>query len=59
MSTDKIEYYCSFCGRHYEFVEFLLVGPETTKGIAYICNICVYLCVEVLDQKKKEKDNGK
>jgi hypothetical protein len=37
---------CSFCGKTEAQVRGLVAGP----GI-YICNGCVYLCVEVLKQR--------
>ncbi|MCI5052436.1 MAG: ATP-dependent Clp protease ATP-binding subunit ClpX [Simkaniaceae bacterium] len=37
---------CSFCGRGEDAVEKLISGPS-----AYICDKCVYLCVDILDKK--------
>lgn len=49
------EYYCCYCGRNSEFVRYLISSPATTKGQSYICNICVYDCVEFIELKEKEK----
>ena len=39
---------CSFCGKHEQNVEFIIVGG---KGKAFICNECVELCVDILKGK--------
>ncbi len=36
---------CSFCGKHQEQVERIIAGPG-----AYICNECVHLCMDILDE---------
>jgi hypothetical protein len=38
---------CSFCGKSNEQVEKLIAGP----GAVYICNECVALCGDMLDEK--------
>lgn len=40
---------CSFCGRSQEEVDKLIAG----SGV-YICNHCVGLCAEILDEKVEE-----
>lgn len=37
---------CSFCGKHQDQVQRLIAGPG-----AYICNECVQLCLNILDDK--------
>jgi len=39
---------CSFCGRPQEQVNRLIAGP----GSVYICDQCVELCKEILDEEK-------
>ena len=36
---------CSFCGKHQDQVERIIAGPG-----AYICNECVRLCMDILDE---------
>ena len=35
---------CSFCGKHQDQVTKIIAGPG-----AYICNECVQLCMDILD----------
>jgi ATP-dependent Clp protease ATP-binding subunit ClpX len=44
--------YCSFCGRDYEEVERLISGPDNV----YICDECVWLCVEILEEERQEAE---
>ena len=37
---------CSFCGKHQEQVDRIIAGPG-----AYICNECVHLCMNILDEE--------
>ncbi len=39
---------CSFCHRSYEEVDRLISGPDQV----YICDDCVRLCVEILEEEK-------
>jgi ATP-dependent Clp protease ATP-binding subunit ClpX len=39
-------YRCSFCGKSQEQVECLIAGP----GSVYICNECVALCQEIIEE---------
>ncbi len=41
---------CSFCGKHQEQVERIIAGPG-----AYICNECVNLCVNILNDEEENK----
>jgi hypothetical protein len=43
-SRRKSDRRCSFCGRGERDVERLIVGP-----FVYICDLCVGLCVEMLE----------
>jgi predicted DNA-binding transcriptional regulator AlpA/ATP-dependent Clp protease ATP-binding subunit ClpA len=40
---------CSFCGKHDSQVEKLIAGPNV-----YICNTCVDLCNQILDNEKRK-----
>ncbi len=42
---------CSFCRRSYEEVDRLISGPDQV----YICNECVALCVEILDEERQKE----
>jgi len=42
---------CSFCGKHQDQVQRLIAGPG-----AYICNECVQLCLNILDDKFDQPD---
>ena len=42
---------CSFCGKHQEQVERIIAGPG-----AYICNECVRLCMDILNEDRVEDD---
>ena len=47
---------CSFCGKSQDQVKKLIAGPEV-----YICDECVELCNEILDEEffeSKDKENG-
>ncbi len=56
MSTDMIDdnLFCSFCGKHQSEVKKLVAGP----GV-YICDECVGLCAEILDEDFDELDLDK
>jgi ATP-dependent Clp protease ATP-binding subunit ClpX len=43
---------CSFCHRNTEEVDRLISGPEDV----YICDECVALCVEILEEEKHQED---
>ena len=42
---------CSFCHRNQEEVDRLISGPD---GV-FICDECVSLCVEILDEEKQQE----
>lgn len=48
-NIDQKEVRCSFCGKTSDQVERIIAGSD-----AYICNECVDLCGEILDQEKQE-----
>src|SRR5690349_15944516 len=41
------QYHCSFCGKGQEHVRRLIAGP----GAVYICDECVDLCREIIDEE--------
>ena len=41
---------CSFCGKTADQVERLIAGPNV-----YICNECVDLCKDMIDEESKTK----
>ena len=43
-SDEKRSIRCSFCGKHQDQVAKIIAGPG-----AYICNECVHLCMDILD----------
>ena len=45
---------CSFCGKHQEQVERIIAGPG-----AYICNECVKLCMNILDEEHLEASEAR
>mgnify|MGYP000305017021 CR=1 FL=1 len=45
---------CSFCHRGYDEVERLIAGPD---GV-YICDECVGLCVEILEEERRKEQKG-
>ena len=49
--TSKVQYHCSFCGKNQDQVRRLIAGP----GAVYICDECVDLCREIIDE---ESSNG-
>ena len=52
MSTSKDDLSCSFCGKNQKEVKKLIAGPQT-----YICNECVDLCTEIIEDEKGEQVN--
>jgi ClpX C4-type zinc finger len=44
MSTDRSLARCSFCGKRSSEVKHMVAGP----GAAYICDVCLELCLEIL-----------
>ncbi|MDD7758391.1 MAG: ATP-dependent Clp protease ATP-binding subunit ClpX [Aerococcus suis] len=45
-NDDSTTIHCSFCGKSQEQVDKLIAGPEV-----YICNECVALCQEIIDEE--------
>ena len=45
---------CSFCGKSLGEVENLIAGPT-----AYICNECVEICVDVVEEEKEKQAEKK
>lgn len=48
-NDDQRNLRCSFCGKRQDQVERLIVGPN-----AYICDECIGLCVEILNEGKDD-----
>jgi len=46
--TPRVQYRCSFCGKEQKQVQRLVAGP----GGVYICNECVNLCREIMDEEQ-------
>ncbi|MCL4459175.1 MAG: ATP-dependent Clp protease ATP-binding subunit ClpX [Chloroflexi bacterium] len=44
----RIQYHCSFCGKGQDQVRRLIAGP----GAVYICDECVDLCREIIDEEQ-------
>jgi ATP-dependent Clp protease ATP-binding subunit ClpX len=47
--TTRMQYHCSFCGKNQDQVRRLIAGP----GSVYICDECVELCREIIDEEQK------
>lgn len=47
MSTDRSLARCSFCGKRPPEVKHMVAGP----GAAYICDVCLELCQEILQDE--------
>jgi ATP-dependent Clp protease ATP-binding subunit ClpX len=43
------QFFCSFCGKNQKEVKKLIAGPSV-----YICNECVRLCDEIIEDEEKE-----
>ena len=46
-SSNKVSYNCSFCGKNQDQVRRLIAGP----GAVYICDECVELCREIIQEE--------
>jgi ATP-dependent Clp protease ATP-binding subunit ClpX len=44
------QFFCSFCGKNQKEVQKLIAGPSV-----YICNECIRLCGEIIEDEEKEK----
>ncbi|MGA1846168.1 ATP-dependent Clp protease ATP-binding subunit ClpX [Deferribacter abyssi] len=51
---NKENLYCSFCGKHQDEVKKLIAGPNV-----YICDECVELCSEILQEDISKEDKDK
>ncbi|HZP25649.1 MAG TPA: ATP-dependent Clp protease ATP-binding subunit ClpX [Dehalococcoidia bacterium] len=51
----KVQYYCSFCGKNQDQVRRLISGP----GAVYICDECVELCREIIQEDNTGPDKAK
>ncbi len=49
------QYHCSFCGKGQEQVRRLIAGP----GAVYICDECVELCREIIDEEHSPTPKAK
>ncbi len=49
------QYHCSFCGKGQENVRRLIAGP----GAVYICDECVELCREIIDEEQQPAQKTK
>jgi ATP-dependent Clp protease ATP-binding subunit ClpX len=49
------QYHCSFCGKGQEHVRRLIAGP----GAVYICDECVELCREIIDEDQTPQSPGR
>jgi ATP-dependent Clp protease ATP-binding subunit ClpX len=45
--SGRVQYHCSFCGKNQDQVKRLIAGP----GAVYICDECVDLCREIIDEE--------
>ncbi len=45
------QFFCSFCGKNQKEVKKLIAGPSV-----YICNECIHLCGEIIEDEEKEKE---
>ena len=52
MANDKKDVRCSFCGRMQDEVKRLIAGPN-----AYICNECVNICAELIEEETESAEN--
>ena len=43
------QFFCSFCGKNQKEVKKLIAGPSV-----YICNECIKLCSEIIEDEEKE-----
>ena len=50
-SSENNNLTCSFCGKNQEDVKKLIAGPSV-----YICDECVDLCIDIIDEEVKSDD---
>ena len=51
---DKRQLKCSFCGKTQDQVRRLIAGPNV-----YICDECVGICSEILDEEFEDSNVGR
>lgn len=51
----RVQYHCSFCGKNQDQVRRLIAGP----GAVYICDECVELCREIIDEEASTSPRAK
>ena len=51
MANEKKDVRCSFCGRTQDEVKRLIAGPN-----AYICNECVAICSDLIEEEQEEQE---
>ncbi len=49
-----VQYHCSFCGKNQDAVKRLIAGP----GAVYICDECVELCQEIINEEAQGARTG-
>src|SRR5207249_5287873 len=54
-SGTRISYTCSFCSKNQDQVRRLIAGP----GAVYICDECVELCREIIDEEELNVSSSK
>lgn len=54
MAGRSDEFRCSFCGKPQEQVRKLIAGPNG----AYICDECVDICAEIIEEELEDEDAG-
>jgi ATP-dependent Clp protease ATP-binding subunit ClpX len=50
----RVQYHCSFCGKNQDQVKRLIAGP----GAVYICDECVELCQEIINEETQSGARG-
>jgi ATP-dependent Clp protease ATP-binding subunit ClpX len=53
--SSRVLYHCSFCGKNQDQVKRLIAGP----GAVYICDECVELCREIIDEESAAPGKAK
>src|SRR5438270_13883990 len=53
--SSRVNYTCSFCGKNQDQVRRLIAGP----GAVYICDECVELCREIIDEEASTSPRAK
>ncbi len=47
--NDNDNLFCSFCGKNQKEVKKLIAGPAV-----YICDECIQLCSEIIEEEKEQ-----